>query len=135
MTHSSQRDDVFGTLSGVLSPPLCLDGSGTGSNDSPQNGTSARYLYPLSAMIAAPAGGSTAPTPVLAIGLLVLLWIWVLDGAVLPPLRLWAGGRAAARKDACRCRVCTLRMQARGRPLHDISTRGAGSKKALRGWA
>ena len=137
MTHSSsQRDEVFDTLSGVFSPPLCLDGSGAGSNDSPQNGTPARYLCPLSAMIAEPAGGSTAPTPVLAVGLLALLWVWVFDGAVLPPLRLWARGRAAAaRKDACRCRVCTLRMQARGQPLHDIGARGASSKKALRGWA
>ena len=88
---------------------------------------------------AAPAsgGGGSAPTPTpaLAVGLLALLWVWVLDGAALS-LRVRSGRIDAARRDACRCRVCTLRIQARGQPLHDVSARGASSKKAaLRSWS
>ncbi|KAI9450727.1 hypothetical protein BJY52DRAFT_1227059 [Lactarius psammicola] len=131
VSHSGQRDDAFNILSGALCPLHCLDGSSSGSDgcDSQQNGTPERYLYPLSTMIAAPA-------PALTVGLLTLLWVWVLDGAVLPlRVRALARGRAAAaRKGACRCRVCTLRMQARGRPLHDAGARGA-SAKALKSWS
>ncbi|KAF8263055.1 hypothetical protein EI94DRAFT_1741908, partial [Lactarius quietus] len=105
-----------------IRPPLCLDGSS--SSDSPQNGTPAgAYAYPLSA----PTAAGPAPAPVLAIGMLAMLWFWVLDAAAVPG---WARGRAdAARKDVCRCRVCTLRMQARGLPLHDVGARSAGSTK------
>ncbi len=132
VTHSGERNDAFDILSGALCPLFCLDGNsnGSGGDDSQQNGTPARYLYPLSTMIAAPA-------PALAVGLLALLWVWVLDGAVLPHrMRRLAHGRAAAaRKGACRCRVCTLRMQARGLPLHDVGPGGASAKKALSGWS
>jgi hypothetical protein len=125
------RDDTFDTLPGVLSPRLYLYGNGS---DLPQNGTPALNL---SAVIATPASGGSPPAPALAVGLLALLWVWVLDGAVLSlRVRGLARGRAdAARRDACRCRVCTLRIQARGLPLHDVSGRGAGAKKALRGWS
>ena len=126
--HSGQHDDALHILSGAL----CLDGS---SDAQPQqNGTpTRRYLYPLSSMIAAPAGATlAAPAPALAVGLLTLLWIWVLDDmAVLP--RGWARGRAAVagrKGGVCRCRVCTLRIQARGQPLHDVR-----SAKALSGWS
>jgi hypothetical protein len=64
------------------------------------------------------------PFPVLAIvGLLALFWVWVIDGTMMLRPRLgYRSGRAAAReKGGCRCRVCTLRMQARGQPLHDVS--------------
>ena len=110
---------------------LCLDG-GSGGGDSRQNGTPAR---PLSTTIAAPARAASAPA--LAVGLLMLLWVWVFDGEVLP-VRVCGRARgraAAARKGVCRCRVCTLRMQARGRPLHDVRARGISANKALIGWS
>ena len=99
--------------------------------------------YPLnnndveSAHVPDAAGGgtppSTTPFPFLAliVGSLALLWVWAIDEAMIlrPRLRLrlrlgsgtldeTAMGRE---KGGCRCRVCTLRMQARGQPLHDIN--------------
>lgn len=129
-THSGRSNDSCDMLSAPLSPlRVCLDGScggsGGGSHSQKTVTASVRDLCSLSTKTAAPAA------PALAVGLLALLWIWVLDGAV-TVLSLRARGRAgAARKGACRCRVCALRMQARGRPLHDISARDASAKKAL----
>ena len=127
MMHDGQRND-----DGALY--RLIDASSSSSDDPRQNGTPTRYLYPLSTrVVAVPAG--VAPAPALAVGLLALLWVWVLDGEVLPLwVRRWARGRAAA-KGVCRCRVCTLRMQARSRPLHDVSTRGMHANKALKGWS
>lgn len=69
------------------------------------------------------------PLPLLTIvGLLALFWVWVIDGSITiqPRLRLRRGmfGKAAVmgrEKGGCRCRVCTLRMQAHGQPLHDVN--------------
>ncbi|KAH8998289.1 hypothetical protein EDB86DRAFT_829884 [Lactarius hatsudake] len=122
---SGQLNNSSVILSDAICPLLCLDGS-SGGSDSQQDG----YPYPLSTMMA-------APVPALAIGLIALLWVWVLDGAMVPlRVRTWACGPAgAARNGACRCRVCTLRMQARGQPLHDVGARGASAKMALSGWS
>lgn len=128
MTPSGQLDNPSVILSDAICPLLCLDGSG--GSDSQHDGTPVRYLYPLSTMMA-------APVPALAVGLIALLWVWVLDGAMVPlRVRTWACGPAgAARNGACRCRVCTLRMQARGQPLHDVGARSASAKMALSGWS
>lgn len=82
-------------------------------------------------------GGDPTPAttafPFLAfiVGSLALLWVCAIDEAMIlrPRLRLrlrfgsgpldeTAMGRE---KGGCRCRVCTLRMQARGQPLHDVN--------------
>ncbi|KAH9019131.1 hypothetical protein EDB85DRAFT_2154029 [Lactarius pseudohatsudake] len=129
VTPSGPLDNSSDILSDAICPLLCLDGSGGGGSDSQQDGTPVRYLYPLSTMMA-------APVPALAIGLIALLWVWVLDGAMELRVRTWAcGSVGAARNGACRCRVCTLRMQARGQPLHDVGARGASAKMALSGWS
>ncbi|KAH9070995.1 hypothetical protein EDB83DRAFT_2517564 [Lactarius deliciosus] len=127
VTPSGHLNNSSVILSDAICPLLCLDGSSSGSGG---NGTPVRYTYPLSTMMA-------APVPALAIGLIALLWVWVLDGATVPlRVRMWACGPAgAARNGACRCRVCTLRMQARGQPLHDVGARGASAKMALSGWS
>jgi hypothetical protein len=78
------------------------------------------------------AGGDTTPTgPLLFLGLIVgllaMLWVWALDEAMIlrPRLRLRSGmpdeAAMGREKGGCRCRVCTLRMQARGQPLHEVS--------------
>jgi hypothetical protein len=81
------------------------------------------------------AGERPTPTPTafpflaLIVGSLALLWVWAIDEVMIlrPRLRLrlrsgtlekTAMGRE---KGGCRCRVCTLRMQARGQPLHDVN--------------
>lgn len=71
---------------------------------------------------------TSIPFPLLFIvGLLALFWAWVIDGTVMlqPRLRLRRGtfGKAAVtgrEKGGCRCRVCILRIQANGQPLHDV---------------
>ncbi|KAH9160850.1 hypothetical protein EDB89DRAFT_836230 [Lactarius sanguifluus] len=132
VTPGGQLNNSSVILSDAICSLLCLDGSssGSGGSDSQQDGTPVRYLHPLSTMMA-------APVPALAIGLIALLWVWVLDGAMVPlRIRTWVCGPAgAARNGVCRCRVCTLRMQARGQPLHDIGARGASAKMALSGWS
>jgi hypothetical protein len=82
------------------------------------------------------AGGGTTPTPnthfpflALIVGSLALLWVWAIDEAMIlrPRLRLRLRSRAldetamGREKGGCRCRVCTLRIQARGQPLHDVN--------------
>lgn len=80
------------------------------------------------------AGGGTSPTPfpffAFIFGLLALLWVWAIleDEA----MNLWLRLRLRLRsgildetamgreKNGCRCRVCTLRMQDFGQPLHDV---------------
>jgi len=81
-------------------------------------------------------GGDTTPTAsflflALIVGFLGLLWVWVwvwaMDEAMIlrPRLRLRSGmpdeAAMGREKGGCRCRVCTLRMQARGQPLHEVS--------------
>ncbi len=78
-------------------------------------------------------GGPTPTTPfpflALIVGSLALLWVCAIDDAMVirPRFRLRSGhgthdGAAMGReKGGCRCRVCTLRMQARGQPLHDVN--------------
>jgi hypothetical protein len=69
------------------------------------------------------AGGGVNPLPVLTIGLLALFWVWILDETMIPArLRRATFEKAAGQKGTCmcRCRVCTLRIQARGQPLHDV---------------
>jgi len=67
-------------------------------------------------------GGGISPLPVFTIGLLALLWVWILDEAMLPArLRKRTSGMAGRKGGCrCRCRVCTLRVQAQGQPLHDV---------------
>lgn len=76
-------------------------------------------------------GGGSTPTPTTAfpflaliVGSLALLWVWAIDEAmILRPrlrLRLRSGTAMEREKGGCRCRVCTLRIQARGQPLHDV---------------
>jgi len=84
------------------------------------------------------AGGDSTPTPTtpfpflaLIVGSLALLWVWAIDEAMIlrPRLRLRLRLRSGTldktamgrEKGGCRCRVCTLRMQARGQPLHDVN--------------
>ncbi|KAH9066198.1 hypothetical protein EDB87DRAFT_1573818 [Lactarius vividus] len=94
---SGQLNNASVILSDAICPLPCLDGS-SGGSDSQQDG-------PLSTVMA-------APVPVLAVGLVALLWVWVvLDGALLLPVR------------------------ARGQPLHDVGARGASAKMALSGWS
>ncbi|KAI9445993.1 hypothetical protein H4582DRAFT_520389 [Lactarius indigo] len=128
VTPSGQLNDSSIIPSGAVCPLLCLDGSsgGGGDDSSSDMQKNCSPVRRLNAMI-------SAPVPALAVGLIALLWVWVLDGA---PLPRWVRGRAvAARNGACRCRVCTLRMQARGQPLHDVSARGASAKNVLNGWS
>lgn len=121
--HRRQRNDS--------ESPECLDGI-------PQNSTPEGYLHlrpssnedrdtPVAA--AAGAGGAanaSSPLLALAVGLLTLLWMWVIEGrwAMLPARlrggRTTLGGLELGQKNgrACRCRVCMLRMQAQGQPLH-----------------
>lgn len=71
----------------------------------------------------------TTPFPflVLIVGSLALLWVWTIEEAMI--LRPWLWLRSGTideaamgrEKGGCRCRVCTLRMQARGQPLHDVN--------------
>jgi hypothetical protein len=69
--------------------------------------------------------GGGGPVPVLAISLIALLWVWIFDGAMqVSRLRKVARGRGLVRNAGCRCRVCTLRTQARGQPLHDVGDGG-----------
>jgi hypothetical protein len=85
-------------------------------------------------------GGSSTPTPTtpfpflaLIVGSLALLWVWAIDEAMILRPRLWLRFQLRLRsgvldetvmgreKGGCRCRVCTLRIQARGQPLHDVN--------------
>ena len=118
-THRRQQRNIA-DLSATLRPLPCLDGS-------PQNGTPAGYMCPFREdtpiSVASNGGGSGVnPLPVLTIGLLALFWVWILDETMLPArLRRGTIEKAAGQKGTCRCRcrVCTLRIQARGQPLHD----------------
>jgi len=114
--HRRQQRNIA-DLSVTLRPPRRLDGS-------PQNGTPAGYMCPFREDIPiSVAGGGVSPLPVLTIGLLVLFWVWILDETMLPArLRRATFEKAAGQKGTCRCRcrVCTLRIQARGQPLHDV---------------
>lgn len=78
---------------------------------------------PVSDAVAVAGGDPTQPTtpfPLLVLTvLLALFWVWLIDEAR-PRLRLRRGA-AVREKGGCRCRVCTLRIQARGQPLHDVS--------------
>ena len=123
----------------ALRPPQnqsrCLDG-----NCTPQNSSA-----PSSGCIHSPfnndddsahvpdAGGGSTPTPTnpfpflaLIVGSLALLWVWAIEETVIlwPRLRLRSGTldemAMGREKGGCRCRVCTLRMQAHGQPLHDV---------------
>ena len=108
-------------LTAALRPLPCLDGS-------PQTGTPTGSMSPFreDTHVSAGSGGSgggVGPLPVLTIGLLALLWVWALDETMLPArLRRGTFERVAGQKGGCRCRcrVCTLRIQARGQPLHDV---------------
>ena len=78
---------------------------------------------------------TTTAFPFLAflVGSLALFWVWAIDEAMIlrPRLRLRLRLRLGSgpldetamgrEKGGCRCRVCTLRMQARGQPLHDVN--------------
>ena len=105
-----------------------------GRNSKPQNSTPASGPpfnnddAPVS-NVADRSPTTSIPCPLLTIvGLLALFWVWVIDGTVMvlqPRLRLRRGtfGRAAVtgrEKGGCRCRVCILRVQANGRPLHNV---------------
>lgn len=73
----------------------------------------------------------TTPFPFLALiaGSLALLWMWAIDEAMILRPRPWLRLRSGAldetvmgrEKGGCRCRVCTLRIQAHGQPLHDVN--------------
>ncbi|KAI0291077.1 hypothetical protein B0F90DRAFT_407730 [Multifurca ochricompacta] len=69
-------------------------------------------------------GSVPAPVPAIALGSLALFWACLLEEAALFPLWLRrdaeGGKAAAAKKGRCRCRVCILRTQARGHPLHTV---------------
>lgn len=104
----------------ALRPPSCPDGS-------PQHGTPTNDMCPFDegkpiSVGAVASGGGISPLPVFTIGLLALLWVWVLDEAMLPARLRKRAFRTAGRKGGCRCRcrVCTLRIQAQGQPLHDV---------------
>jgi hypothetical protein len=123
--HRRQQRNIA-DLSATLCPPPCLDGS-------PRNGTPAGYMCPFredtpSSDAGGGGGGGgggvggVGPLPVLTIGLLALFWVWILDETMLPArLRRATFEKAAGQRGTCRCRcrVCTLRIQARGQPLHD----------------
>ncbi len=112
---TTTHGDSLGTLSGEFFRPLRrLDDGCSSSYD--DDGNSGPPYYPLSAMTIAAA---PPPPPALAVGLLALLWIWILDEAFFRER-----GRAGVARNggaSCRCRVCTLRMQARGRPRSSAS--------------
>jgi hypothetical protein len=106
----------------TLRPPACPDGS-------PQHSTPTHDMCPfdedkLIPVSAVAGGGGISPLPVFTLGLLALLWVWVLDEAMLPArLRRRTFGTAGPKggcRYRCRCRVCTLRIQAQGQPLHDV---------------
>lgn len=64
---------------------------------------------------------------VLIVGSLALLWVWTIEEAMILRPWLWLrsgtldGAAMGREKGRCRCRVCTLRKQARGQPLHDVN--------------
>lgn len=121
---TQQRHCDITEIPAVLRPPSCPKPKGSLQHSPPTN-----YMCtfaedkPVSVSTAA-GGGGISPLPVFAIGLLALLWVWVLDEAVLPARLSKRTSGAAARKGGCRCRcrcrVCTLRVQAQGQPLHDV---------------
>jgi hypothetical protein len=124
--RQQQQHNNITALPTVLRPPPCLN------DGSPQNGTPAGYMCPFFREDTPPvsaAGGSGGIVgvnllPVFTIGLIALLWVWILDETKLPA-RLRRGTtfeKEVGQKGACRCRcrVCTLRIQARGQPLHDV---------------
>ncbi len=114
--HHRQRNVT--DLSAAVYPVQCPDGS-------LQHSIPAGHMCPFKedALVSTAGGGNgISPLPVFTVGLLALLWVWILDEAILPArLRremLWRiGGKGGCQ---CRCRVCTLRIQARGQPLHDV---------------
>jgi hypothetical protein len=122
--HPRQQHNITALPTVPRLPPCLNDGS-------PQNGSPAGYMCPFredTPVSAAGGGGGgivgVSPLSVLTIGLLALLWMWVLDETRLPArlrrgttLEKEVGQKGACR---CRCRVCTLRIQARGQPLHDV---------------
>lgn len=130
--HKQQRNNsdllplpATAALCPLQTQSRCLDG-----NANPQN-TSA----PSSGRLQSPfdASGGSTPTPAptnffpflaLIVGSLALLWVWAIDEAMILRLRIRSEtpDEIAMRqeKGGCRCRVCTLRMQARGQPLHDV---------------
>ncbi|KAH9989084.1 hypothetical protein BJV74DRAFT_458506 [Russula compacta] len=81
--------------------------------------------------VTAAGGAANAGSPLLAlaVGLLVLLWMWMIEGGAMLPARLRRGTTTLERLElgqkkngrTCRCRVCMLRMQAQGQPLHGHS--------------
>jgi len=133
-------------VTAALRPPQSqgryLDG-----NRNPQNSSSpsSGHMHPPfyndddSANVPDAGGGSTpTPTPTtpfpflaLFVGSLALLWVWATDEAMILRPRLWLRFRLRSgaldetvmgrEKGGCRCRVCTLRIQARGQPLHDVN--------------
>ncbi|KAI0289854.1 hypothetical protein BC826DRAFT_970753 [Russula brevipes] len=120
--HRKEHRITSHLLPATLRPPRWLD-------DGPQNSTPADYLRPSdrvdegdTSVSAAGAESGASPLLALIIGLLALLWMWVInDDVMLLQTRLRRGAlRGAERKSGCRCRVCILRIQARGQPLHNV---------------
>jgi len=116
--HIQRRHRDITDIPAALRPPSCPDGS-------PQHSTPTNEMCPVDEgnpipMGAVAGGGGISPLPAFTIGLLALLWVWVLDEAMLPARLRKITFRTAGRKGGCRCRVCTLRIQAQGQPLHDV---------------
>src|SRR5712671_2969485 len=118
-TYSNQRNDTDTTRAALCSPQDL--------NGGPQNISPAGYLCTIKEDTPTPAdrasNGGVSALPALTFGLCALLWAWVLDVTLLQAramLRRGTPGRVGTNGGWCRCRVCTLRTQAHGQPLHDV---------------
>jgi len=120
--NAQRRHCDITEIPAALCPPSCPKGS-------PQHSSPTNDMCPFDedkpiSIAAVAGGGGISPLPVFTIGLLALLWVWVLDEAMLSArLRKRTSGMAGRKggcRCRCRCRVCTLRVQAQGQPLHDV---------------
>jgi len=119
LSHASnQHNDLDATRSALCSPQD-LDSA-------PQNISPAGYLGPINedtqTSTDRASDGGVSAMPALTLGLCALLWAWVLD--VTPRLARFRRGtlERVGRKGRCRCRVCVLRTQAQGQPLHSTTS-------------
>jgi hypothetical protein len=120
--NTQQRHCAIPEIPATLCPRSCPRGS---LQRSPPANDMCPFDEDKPISVSTVAGGvGISPLPVFTIGLLALLWVWVLDEAMLPARLRKRTSETAGRKGGCRCRcrcrVCTLRVQAQGQPLHDV---------------